>query len=453
MRMKNNKGITLIALVITIIVMLILVGVTVNVALNGGLFTTTKQAAKETQIEADRETLLPAVLAAIGTDGNVNKNNIKLPDGWSESEGIYTSPNGNQFTVSDNGEIKYIGESSKPGGNIPPTYKEQVPGLAEGVTVLPYEELGEDIKQGVDEGKIQTVLKETINEEETIAVVPTGFEISTVEGENSISGGLVIRDGVNEFVFIPVASTYTEDNLGPLTAKDGIMSNCYFDSQEQLDYYYGEGFFNYAEDFDYEQDKTNIETSINKYKGFYVGRYETTIDENGKIGSKRDTTVLTANTIIKEGINPNKYTGDGYYYRWYGLYKVQKDLYANHGSTFSTMITSKEWDVILKFAEYENAKRPTNTYTTQPDLSGSAYKGIKPVTYDVSNNIFDLAGNTMEWTMKIEENYKQNRIIRGGAKYYGNGSASDLSPAGYGQPADKFDYYRKQNGTIYKIAI
>ena len=41
---KYSKGITLIALIITIIVMMILVGVTVNVALNGGLFDIAKQA-------------------------------------------------------------------------------------------------------------------------------------------------------------------------------------------------------------------------------------------------------------------------------------------------------------------------------------------------------------------------------------------------------------------------
>ena len=38
--MKGQKGITLVALVITIIVMLILVGVSVTVALKGGLFKT-----------------------------------------------------------------------------------------------------------------------------------------------------------------------------------------------------------------------------------------------------------------------------------------------------------------------------------------------------------------------------------------------------------------------------
>ncbi len=36
--MKGQKGITLVALIITIIVMLILVGVSITVAINGGLF-------------------------------------------------------------------------------------------------------------------------------------------------------------------------------------------------------------------------------------------------------------------------------------------------------------------------------------------------------------------------------------------------------------------------------
>ena len=46
--MKGQKGITLVALVITIIVMLILVGVSITVALNGGLFSNAKTAANDT---------------------------------------------------------------------------------------------------------------------------------------------------------------------------------------------------------------------------------------------------------------------------------------------------------------------------------------------------------------------------------------------------------------------
>lgn len=46
--MKSQKGITLIALVITIIVMLILVAVTITIAVNGGLFNYAKEAATQT---------------------------------------------------------------------------------------------------------------------------------------------------------------------------------------------------------------------------------------------------------------------------------------------------------------------------------------------------------------------------------------------------------------------
>ena len=46
--MRSQKGITLIALVITIIVMLILVAVTITIAVNGGLFDYASKAATET---------------------------------------------------------------------------------------------------------------------------------------------------------------------------------------------------------------------------------------------------------------------------------------------------------------------------------------------------------------------------------------------------------------------
>ena len=56
--MKTQKGITLIALIITIIVMLILVGVSVSVALNTGLFKAAQGAAKNTEAEKLKETEL-----------------------------------------------------------------------------------------------------------------------------------------------------------------------------------------------------------------------------------------------------------------------------------------------------------------------------------------------------------------------------------------------------------
>ena len=93
--------------------MLILVGVTVNVALNGGLFETANKAVKQTQKEADREILQAAVIAALNeqlkiANAQAIKNN--LPDGWevTGAEGgpyTCTSPKENVFIVYENGEI------------------------------------------------------------------------------------------------------------------------------------------------------------------------------------------------------------------------------------------------------------------------------------------------------------------------------------------------------------
>ena len=55
MKKEENKGLTLIALVITIIVMLILIAVTVNIALNGGLFEITKDSSNKTSWQAEKE--------------------------------------------------------------------------------------------------------------------------------------------------------------------------------------------------------------------------------------------------------------------------------------------------------------------------------------------------------------------------------------------------------------
>ncbi len=106
--------------------------------------------------------------------------------------------------------------------------------------------------------------------------------------------------------------------------------------------------------------------------------------------------------------------------RWYGLYKVQKDLYAENESVFSSMITSQEWDIIMTFTGYGGIERdPDTTYTNKPEKSGVAYKkenSSDPDIYDETHNIYDLAGNLYEWTLK--PNNTNLRVVRGGY-YYG----------------------------------
>ena len=114
MTLKKQKGITLIALIITIIVMLILVGVTINVALNGGLFTKASEASEQMQNEAEKEELLSAVVAALNNNReipNVAAIKSNLQEGWTVTGNVggpYTciSPYGNVFIVDNKGNIE-----------------------------------------------------------------------------------------------------------------------------------------------------------------------------------------------------------------------------------------------------------------------------------------------------------------------------------------------------------
>ena len=107
-KIKEVKGITLIALVITIIVMLILVGVTINVVLNGNLIENTSDAKDKQALERDKELLYVAALGCmengkvifVGEKGLDNN----LPSNFTGSNGKYKKGN-NKFYVDENGGV------------------------------------------------------------------------------------------------------------------------------------------------------------------------------------------------------------------------------------------------------------------------------------------------------------------------------------------------------------
>jgi len=115
--LNKEKGITLIALIITIIVMLILVGVTVNIALNGGLFTKADDAKESTQLAMDKEELQMEIVTAYdednkGVDLETLKDNLEKK-GWKDiiitgDKLTCTSPKGNTFTVDGAGKVTEI---------------------------------------------------------------------------------------------------------------------------------------------------------------------------------------------------------------------------------------------------------------------------------------------------------------------------------------------------------
>ena len=136
--MKNNsKGITLIALIITIIVMLILVAVTINVALNGGLFEQAKNAADRTQKEAEKEELMTVAFGTLDNKGNLNITETDmeraLSQGWNvDDENTITdakgetwypceSPKGNTYYLNTKtGKIRDVAPTPNPNPNPDP---------------------------------------------------------------------------------------------------------------------------------------------------------------------------------------------------------------------------------------------------------------------------------------------------------------------------------------------
>ena len=108
---KNARGITLIALVITIIVLLILAGVTIN-ALSGenGIITKSKEAKIKTEKSRTIEKINLAILTAM-TKGNGDIDNATLREEL-EKEGLTVKTEGNNlpWDVSDGKYIYRINE-------------------------------------------------------------------------------------------------------------------------------------------------------------------------------------------------------------------------------------------------------------------------------------------------------------------------------------------------------
>ena len=400
---KNNNGITLIALVITIIVMLILVAVTITMAVNGKLFDYAGQATKDTELAKQEE--------------------LKLADGKIEVDG-------KKFNT-----------------------------LNEYVNALP-----QYSKSLLNSNGVLTKTVEYVDINNDTAVIPEGFAI--VEDCKIINQGLVISDEFdnsensigNEFVWIPVpeknmkvatiSDTYEGENnyAEPAEITDYTDNDTSsqpggpfkYDSQDELNWYYGtktDGitpYFTYETDFAYEAHYKEMAESVNKYGGFYIGRYETTIDDNNKIGCKYNTTVLTSNEAIKEGTNPNN--NQAYKYRWWGFYYAGRhvNIPGNGSSVQTNMVWGQQWDKMIEYFKKPEinilyARVYTSTAYNKPSSvlkSGQASWVRKTDSTDIELdklfNIYDLRMNVYEWTAEEHFGYV---TARGG--WYGRPGSTD----------------------------
>ena len=405
---KNKKyegGITLVALVVTIVILLILAGVSLNLVIgNEGMLTRSKEATNKYEKQAENE---QQGLDDIEDYLNGNVKPIKVAV---------------NAKASGNGTI----DGQKPNTNNPI--------IPEGYT--------------------------PIN-----AGNATWGDGNSSPAKSSIDNGLVIKDdNNNEWVWIPVEESvlsgmYATSNEGIALSGDvGVITKLYTKSttigktgdkktlsrstpnttsfrEPDLVTYYDKKDSYYKTILGYDTPKAmaeafitdyaNMISSIKKYGGFYIGRYE----------------------LSNEGVQKEKATLTNK--NWYELYKKCTTLNASD-KVESKMIWGIQWDLACDFiatkgeqksitnsrawGNYSNSTDPANKGNYEQDTEGyTIKKNTGSNEAWKANNIYDIAGNCYEWTQ--EANDAGNRAYRGGY-YSDNGSSfpafnrSDYGPTG-----------------------
>ena len=389
---KQVKGITLIALVVTIVVLLILAGVAISLTIgSNGIFTRAENAVDRYEIASTDE------------QDEMNKA-VNFLD-------------------------KYLTGGSNPGENP------EDPG-----------EEGEDKKVSEVVGGAKFEQTETIKDDNGKGVtIPKGFSVHP-DSNTVVDDGIVITDGTNEFVWVPVddpSTMFTEIPEGEEPARltgvttqtniysklrvragdsftagapgtSGIREPDVLSNYDTSSSYYGTvlGFGSTKDMADsMVAEYKAMSKSVKKYNGFYIGRYELTGDVDNPTEKAGD--VLTA----EEAGN------------WYGLYKACQNVIKNNSEVKSTMIYGCQWDETMSWLKNTKFKGQEDKVDSDSSSWG-VYRGdggpvqTGSVSRCEANEIYDLAGNYFDWT---QEAYSTSyRIYRGG-NYNNSGSSLPAS--------------------------
>ena len=181
---------------------------------------------------------------------------------------------------------------------------------------------------------------------------------------------------------------------------------------------------------EFEDHNQNTE-SVNKYGGYYIGRYEA---GDGTTTSPRNSSTLDTNTLVsKKGKYIYNYISND------SAKSLSSGMYSGNVAVTSQLITGAGWDRALNWiietggkteeevlldsrswGNYDNSTGNAAINSGQTNISWTTGRS----EYWKANNIYDLAGNTWEWT---QETYQStNSVVRGGSYVYGG----DIIPAG-----------------------
>ena len=353
---KSNSAITLIALIITIIVLLILTGVTISMVMgDSGLFNKANNASEQTKISNAKEIIRMQVLE--------NELNKKTKDANAKSDedlqvDVETKLTEEGYKVEE-GKIT-IGDTEI---NIAEEIANASSGETNKITIA-----DGDNTQGTEPKTIDGEKATYIN-----PIIPAGFKAvdnsidSTIDSNaNWTNGegykyGLVIQDKEgNQFVWIAVDGTNVKLDR--------------YQFQDSLNYN-GESYTKYSETKD-----EAWAQKVTTYGGYYIGRYETKYENN--------------KCVVKQGnvptVNVTRDTARGY------AQKMKTDY--GYGVT-TDLLNSYVWDTALTYIDYYT----NSSFSTTPGLGNAGNKNsgaVESGSYsdDIKCNIADMSGNVTEWT-------------------------------------------------------
>ena len=362
--LKNKKGITLVALVVTIVVLLILAGVSINLVLgNNGIIVKAKDAETKSA-EASQNDLK-------GMNGLVSKMEGALAGSGS---GNGNTGSGNNF-VTKNTEVTY------------------------------------------PDGKVW---------------IPEGFKVAD-DSASTVQGGVVVEDkDRNQFVWVPVATIadYKRTAYSPNVATEETDT-----ATNSIKINYSSSNSDYFTEAMPEDEKTSVET----YKGFYIGRYEAGDKESTEAHTLRSSNDVTKTVTIKANQAPYNYVTRAQAKSLAEGFKTQQGYKAK-----TKLVSSYAWDTTIAFlqnvnSDYGSSSEEGNYYDTTfsyTDITGAKKTKASNSQVLVPTgqttpvcNIYDMGGNVYELTTESYSDTDRPCAERGGG--YGGifalGSAGDRS--------------------------